>query len=222
LCVPLLDDGVLERVLPLRLAATEPEPRWQRYAIRGVAPALALLSLLAFAREIVQTLPTSRGALDNPLLRAVEPLRSVNGYGLFRVMTTERPEIVIEGSRDGVQWSEYGFRWKPGDVHRRPAFVAPHMPRLDWQLWFAALNPEGARDWLPSLLRHVLTGTPEVLALLADDPFSDAPPRYVRLAYFRYRFSTAPERAASGAWWRRERVGDLTRPVSLEDFPPPR
>src|SRR3989440_145216 len=76
LCVPLLDDGVLERVLPLRLAATDPEPRWQRYRIRGVAPALALLSLLAFAREIVQTLPTSRGALDNPLLRAVEPLRS--------------------------------------------------------------------------------------------------------------------------------------------------
>jgi len=222
LCVPLLDDGVLERVLPLRLAATEPQPRWQRYAIRGVAPALALLSLLAFAREIVQTLPTSRGELDNPLLRAVEPLRSVNGYGLFRVMTTERFEILVEGSRDGVQWTEYGFRWKPGDVHRRPAFVAPHMPRLDWQLWFAALNPEGARDWLPSLLRHVLTGTPEVLALLGDDPFPDAPPRYVRLAYFRYRFSTPPERAASGAWWRRERVGDLTRPLSLEDFPPPR
>src|SRR5256714_13077992 len=86
LCVPLLDDGVLERVLPLRLAATDPEPRWQRYAIRGVAPALALLSLLAFVREIVQTLPTSRGALDNPLLRAVEPLRSGNGYGPFRLM----------------------------------------------------------------------------------------------------------------------------------------
>ena len=222
LCVPLLDDGVLERVLPLRLAATEPEPRWQRYAIRGVAPALALLSLLAFAREIVQTLPTSRGALDNPLLRAVEPLRSVNGYGLFRVMTTERFEIVVEGSRDGVRWSEYGFRWKPGDVRRGPAFVAPHMPRLDWQMWFAALNPEGAREWLPSLLRHVLTGTPEVLALLGDDPFPDAPPRYVRLAYFRYRFSTPHERAASGAWWQRERVGNLTNPLSLGDFAPPR
>src|SRR2546430_2331552 len=225
LCVPLLDDGVLKRVLPLRLAATDPEPRWQRYAIRGVAPAFALLSLLTFAREIVRTLPNTRGGggggLDNPLLRAVEPLRSVNGYGLFRVMTTERSEIVIEGSRDGVQWSEYGFRWKPGDVHRRPAFVAPYMPRLDWQLWFAALNPEGARDWLPSLLRHVLTGTPEVLALLGDDPFPNAPPRYVRLAYFRYRFSTPPERAASGAWWRRERAGGLTRPLSREGFPLP-
>jgi hypothetical protein len=222
LCVPLLDDGVLARVMPLRLTATEPAPRWQRHAIRGFAPVLALLSLLAFTREVVQTLPNMRGGLDNPLLRVVEPLRSVNGYGLFRVMTTERPEIVIEGSRDGLQWSEYGFRWKPGDVRRRPGFVAPHMPRLDWQLWFAALNPEGARDWLASLLRHVLAGTPEVLALLGDDPFPDIPPHYVRLVYYRYRFSTPRERAASGAWWQRERVGDLTRPVSLRDLPPPR
>src|SRR5438309_10673772 len=105
LCVPLLDDAVLERVLPLRLAATEPEPRWQRHAIRGLAPVLALLSLLAFAREIVQTLPNTQGGLDNPLLGAVEPLRAVNGYGLCRGMTTERAEIVHGGSRDGVQWS---------------------------------------------------------------------------------------------------------------------
>lgn len=222
LCVPLLDDRVLQRALPLQFTAIDPEPRWQRRAIAGVAPALALLSLLAFAREIAQTLPGTRGGLDNPLLRAIEPLRSVNGYGLFRVMTTERFEIVIEGSRDGVQWSEYGFRWKPGDVRRRPAFVAPHMPRLDWQMWFAALNPEGAREWLPSLLRHVLAGTPEVLALLGHDPFPDAPPRYVRLGYFRYRFSTPAERAASGAWWHRERVGDLTKPLSLQELAPPR
>jgi len=183
---------------------------------------LALLSLLAFAREIAQTLPNTRGGLDNPLLRAVEPLRSVNGYGLFRVMTTERSEIVIEGSRDGVQWGEYGFRWKPGEVRRRPAFVAPHMPRLDWQMWFAALNPEGARDWLLSLLRHILAGTPQVLALLGDDPFPDTPPHYVRLVYYRYRFSTPRERAASGAWWQRERVGDLTKALSLAELAPPR
>src|SRR5256886_888343 len=219
--------AVPPRVPPRRHGARErgrrvapSQPRWRRRVIAGVAPVLGLLSLLAFAREIVQTLPTTRGGLDNPLLRAVEPIRSVNGYGLFRVMTTERPEIVIEGSRDGVQWSEYGFRWKPGDVHRRPAFVAPHMPRLDWQMWFAALNPEGAREGLPSLLPHVLTGTPEVLALLGDDPFPDAAPRYVRLADFRYPFSKPRERAASGAWWQRERVGDLMNPACLSDFAP--
>jgi len=132
---------------------------------------LALLAALAFAREIVQTVPGTRGALANPLLDAVEPLRSVNGYGLFRVMTTERFEIVIEGGADTVQWREYRFRWKPGDPARPPPFVAPHMPRLDWQMWFAALNPEGARDWLVPLLRRLLEGTPKCSGCWARTPF---------------------------------------------------
>ncbi len=219
LCVSLLDDAALGRVLPLHLTAGDPEPRWKQYAIRGLAPLLALLAALAFAREIVQTLPGTRGAFATPLLDAVAPLRSVNGYGLFRVMTTQRFEIVIEGGADTVHWREYRFRWKPGDPARRPSFVAPHMPRLDWQMWFAALNPEGARDWLVPLLQRLLEGTPEVLTLLHENPFPGAPPRYVRLVYYRYRFSTPTERATGGAWWQRERVGYLTEPLSLGEPP---
>src|SRR3989442_10343308 len=140
------------------------------------------------AVESAQTLPGAGGgggggaggAFANPLLDAVAPLRSVNGYGLFRVMTTERFEIVIEGGADSVHWREYRFRWKPGDPTRRPAFVAPHMPRLDWQMWFAALNPEGAREWLVPLLRHLLLGAPQVLALLGENPFPRAPPPSLR------------------------------------------
>ena len=222
LCVSLLDDTALERVLPLRVTAGDPEPRWKQYAIRGLAPLLGLVAALAFAREIVQTLPGARGTWANPLLDAVAPLRSVNGYGLFRVMTTERFEIVIEGGADTLHWREYGFRWKPGDPARHPAFVAPHMPRLDWQMWFAALNPESARDWLVPLLRHLLQGTPEVLTLLGENPFPGAPPRYVRLVYYRYRFSTPTERATTGAWWQRERVGYLTEALSLGESSSPR
>jgi len=216
LCLALLDDRVLERVLPLRAGPQGPEPRWAGRVIRGVAPLFAVLSLLAFAREIAQTIPGARGALDNPLLRAVAPLRSVNGYGLFRVMTTERPEIIIEGSADSLHWREYGFRWKPGDLDRRPAFVAPHMPRLDWQMWFAALDPAGARDWLVPLLEHLLRGTPDVVALLGHNPFPERPPRYVRLAYYHYRFATPAERAGTGAWWERQLLGYLTPALSLE------
>jgi lipase maturation factor 1 len=219
LCVPLLDDGVLRRVVPLSLTSGEPEPRWKVYAIRGLAPVFALLAVLAFVREIAQTASGARQAFNNPLLEAVEPFRSVNGYGLFRVMTTDRLEIVIEGSNDTLQWREYGFRWKPSDVTRRPRFVAPHMPRLDWQMWFAALDPEGQRDWLVALLRRLLEGTPDVVALLGDNPFPDRPPAYVRLAYYRYRFSEPAGRAGGGAWWRRERIGYLTRPLSLAAFP---
>jgi lipase maturation factor 1 len=220
LCVPLLDDGLLRRVLPLRLTAVEPEPRWKVYAVHGLAPVFAVLATLAFVREIVHTAP-GRRTFDTPLLDVVEPLRSVNGYGLFRVMTTDRLEIVIEGGDDTLHWREYEFRWKPGDVTRRPRFVAPHMPRLDWQMWFAALDPEGARAWLVPLLERLLEGAPEALALLGPTPFPNRPPRYLRLVYYRYRFSDPAGRAA-GVWWRRERVGYLTRPLSMGDFRPPR
>ena len=70
----------------------------------------------------------------------VDPFRICSGYGLFRVMTKDRREIVIEGSRDGVEWSAYEFKWKPGDPDRVPGWCAPHQPRLDWQMWFAALS----------------------------------------------------------------------------------
>ena len=216
--MPLLDDAVLRRVLPLRLAAGEPEPLWRRRVTVALLAVIASLSALTFAREISATLPGGRGALDHPLLRAVAPLRSVNGYGVFRVMTTERPEIVIEGSRDSVHWLEYEFRWQPGAVSRRPRFVAPHQPRLDWQMWFAALDPEGAEPWLAGLVRRLLEGTPQVLSLLGSNPFPGAPPRYVRLVSYRYRFTTAQERSRTGAWWSRELSGYLTGPLSLADL----
>ena len=133
-------------------------------------------------------------------------------------MTTERQEIVIEGSRDGVHWVEYEFRWKPGVVTRRPRFVAPHQPRLDWQMWFAALDPEGAGSWLAGLVRGLLEGRAPVLSLLGSNPFPDGPPRYVRLVSYHYRFTTSRERSGTGAWWSREFTGYLTAPVSLAEF----
>jgi hypothetical protein len=179
-----------------------------------------VLTALSCLREAAYTL-SARGGRDlmprwgEELLDAFSPFRSVNGYGLFRVMTTERPEIVVEGSRDGVEWKPYEFRWKPGDPMRRPGFVEPFHPRLDWQMWFAALDPQGNRGLLESLIEHLLDGSPEVLALLERNPFPGAPPKYVRLKYFRYFFSSQEERASSGAWWIREPRGNLTEPVSL-------
>jgi hypothetical protein len=214
LCVPVLDDDVLRRVLPLRLRANGREPPAWRAAVHLLAPALLCLSTLSFGAEVVYTLPGGRGAGLVPrwaaaVLGWVAPLRSFNGYGLFRVMTTERPEIVIEGSRDGTHWEEYEFRYQPGPVDRRPGFVAPYQPRLDWQMWFAGLDPMGNWEWLRSLAGHLRAGTPEVLALLGRDPFAGAPPRRIRLARYEYRFSTPAERARTGAWWVRELTGYL-------------
>ena len=123
------------------------------------------------------------------------------------VMTTSRPEILVEGSDDGQNWRAYEFRWKPGDVMRRPRFVAPHQPRLDWQMWFAALSSCEANPWLVNFLARLLEGSPPVLDLLAKNPFPDHPPRYIRAVLYDYHFTDAATRRATGAWWRREEKG---------------
>ena len=136
-----------------------------------------------------------------------EPFHLVNSYGLFSVMTTERPEIIIEGSRDGVNWQAYELKWKPGDVKRSPRFVAPHQPRLDWQMWFAALGYYPNNPWLRRFLMRLLEGSPAVLSLLKSNPFPHIPPRFVRAVFYDYRFTNRQQRAATGAWWRREARG---------------
>jgi len=214
LCIPVLDDGLLRRVLPVDLVAEAPEPRGWRTAIQVLAPVLFFLSALSLWAEIAYTIPGGRGIARVPgwvmtALGSVAPLRSFNGYGLFRVMTTERPEIVVEGSRDGEQWREYEFRYKPGPVNRAPSFVEPHHPRLDWQMWFAGLDPMSNLPLLQALSRHLRAGTPDVLALLGRNPFPGAPPRFIRFAQYDYRFTTPEERKRTGAWWKRELVGYL-------------
>jgi hypothetical protein len=90
-----------------------------------------------------------------------------------------------------------------------PAFVEPHMPRLDWQMWFAALSShDNPRTWwFGAFLDRLLENEPSVTALLGENPFRDAPPRYVRATIWRYEFTTPEERRATGAWWKRTRLG---------------
>ncbi len=149
-------------------------------------------------------------------LGAAAPLRLANVYGAFAVMTTERREVVIEGSEDGQNWKEYGFRHKPGDVLRQPGWVAPHDPRLDWQMWFLPFGEWQEHQWFVSLLMRLLQGTPEVTSLLAQNPFPDYPPRYVRALLYDYRFTTREERMVDGAWWHRELIGEYAPLMSLQ------
>jgi hypothetical protein len=44
-------------------------------------------------------------------------------YGLFARMTTQRLEIILEGSYDGTEWKPYHFKFKPGNLMRAPPFV---------------------------------------------------------------------------------------------------
>ena len=216
LCLTLLDDAFLARLLPRRLAKSipaAPQPRRiSRVALAPVGGVLLLLAALQFGGMLAGRADLPRPA--RALLAAASPFRSVNHYGLFAVMTTRREEIVLEGTRDGTTWEAYGFRWKPGDLARPPAFVAPHMPRLDWQMWFAALGDYRGQGWLRNLEVRLLEGEPRTLALLGENPFGSTPPLAVRAQLYEYRFTTREERGATGAWWVSEARGPYSPPLS--------
>ena len=90
-------------------------------------------------------------------------------------------------------------------------------PRLDWQMWFAALGSPEQSPWLEPLCGRLLQGSPDVVALLAGNPFPEAPPKYIRAEFYNYQFTDAAERRATGAWWRRTRVGEFLPVVSLRE-----
>ena len=148
----------------------------------------------------------------------LEPFRIVNGYGLFRVMTEDRCEIVVEGSTDGINWAPYEFKWKPGDVKRVPGWCAPHQPRLDWQMWFAALETPKQNPWFVGLIVRLLEGSEDVTGLLARNPFPDKPPHYIRATFYRYRFTNSEERRQTGAWWKRQELREYLPTISRDQL----
>ena len=142
----------------------------------------------------------------------VAPLHSMNTYGLFAVMTTDRPEIIVEGSADGVTWRPYSFRWKPGDVDLRPRFTTPHMPRLDWQMWFAALARDcRSQGWFLAFEQRLLEGSPRCWASSGQPVPRQAAAVFAGQAV---PLSVFTGRGAS-AWWRREEVGSYCPPAGL-------
>jgi predicted DCC family thiol-disulfide oxidoreductase YuxK len=145
----------------------------------------------------------------------VEPFRIVSGYGLFRVMTKDRPEIIIEGSADGIEWKPYIFKWKPGPLDRAPGWVQPHQPRLDWQMWFAALSDVRQNPWFFRLVQRLLENSPDVTQLLAINPFPNQPPRYLRAELYRYHFSTVAGHRKNDVWWQRQDLREYLPEVSL-------
>jgi hypothetical protein len=214
LCLLLLSDGMFPARLRARAAPAESDsPTWPGVIVLPIAALLFVASLAPLFGSV-----GLGGALPRLAVRVhelVAPFRSVNGYGLFAVMTTTRDEILVEGSRDGAAWLPYEFRWKPGDPARRPGFVEPHQPRLDWQMWFAALGTYEDNPWFLSFLRRLLEGSRPVTALLAKNPFPDGPPRFVRATLWRYHFSGLATRRSTRAWWTRERRGPYCPTVTL-------
>jgi lipase maturation factor 1 len=224
LCLLLIDDSVVASLCRGAFRRNVPNTATQR---RGYNKACTYAALAA----IVVTLPVNAWLIFSAFkpesrpprwvakfYEQLEAFRIVNGYGLFRVMTKDRDEIVIEGSSDGIEWLPYEFKWKPGDLKRAPGWCAPHQPRLDWQMWFAALEAPEQNPWLIGLVVRLLEGSQDVTRLLAHDPFPDKPPHYIRAMFYRYRFTTTEERRQTGAWWKRQELREYLPTISRDQL----
>ena len=197
--------------LPVSIPALHPIPAPQRFILYAAGAVAALLSIP----------PTLNMLSPNQAMNmSFNPLHIVNTYGAFGSITRERYEIAIEGTTDETvtdrtMWVEYPFKGKPGDPARRPAQLAPYHLRLDWLMWFAAMGDAPEQPWFAGLLLKLLEGDRDVVGLLADNPFPDRPPRWVRARLYRYRFTTPAQREATGRWWNREAVAEYFPAVRL-------
>jgi len=214
LAVSTFSDRVFAAVAPVAAPAVAATP----FALLVAAWVLAAV-VLALSVQPVRNMLSENQAMN----AGYDPLHLVNTYGAFGSITKTRYEIVVQGTRDetiteDTEWETYTFEGKPTDPERRPPQVAPHHLRLDWQLWFAAMAPAPYRHpWFQRLLEKLLEGDEATLGLLRTNPFPEEPPEHVRALRYRYRFTTPEERAETGRWWERERVGTYVDAVSLND-----
>lgn len=182
---------------------------------------VVLVLIVLFISSILTTSSTFRLRINWPspvrhIYSLFSPFHIVNSYGLFAVMTTDRPEIIVEGSNDGENWKTYKFKYKPDDLSKRPSFVAPHQPRLDWQMWFAALGNVRQNPWFINFCIRLLQGSRPVLHLLEENPFPQKPPRFIRALLYNYKFTNFKEKEESGNWWKREFRRQYLRPISQD------
>lgn len=215
LCLSLLDDDHWRRLRPAWKPRRAPAPPpWSRRAVQATAGVLFAVSLLG--------LPPRYAGVDlpaplNTVRAAAARARVVSHYGLFARMTTERPIPALEVRWGDGEWTELTWAWQTSDVHAGPAQVAPHMPRLDWMLWFAGLSDCRDHQWARNLLRRVVAGSAPVGDLIGDLRLAGTPPDQARFTLYRWTFtaSGSPE-AAAGQWWTRTAVSQYCATVTRE------
>ena len=144
-----------------------------------------------------------------------------SGYGLFRRMTgvgergtVARPEIVLEGRQrgEGGGWKVVHFLHKPTALEGVPTVVAPHQPRLDWQMWFAALGSYHNNAWLVHLVYKLLHNETRAIGPLINEAyfrrdFGPDGPAAMRASLYSYDFTTLQQQQSvpqsQQQWWHR-------------------
>jgi len=184
--------------------------RWVRVGRRtiGLTVTTVMLTWIAFDTTMEMIgIPVRSLPLPVAPIRALEPFRIANQYGLFAVMTRGRYEIEFQGSNDGTNWTPYPFRFKPQALNEAPGIYAPYQPRFEWNLWFSSLGDWQQNEFVPATEERLLVNSSAVLSLFRRNPFPNFPPRYVRAVLWQYWFTTMDEKRQTGDWWRRKYIG---------------
>ncbi len=211
LCLFLLDDRLVDKVLPAGLRARldgKASPRPGLVARWGTI----IATVLIFAGSLPLIANMVFGIVSPSAMRLsgyIRPYGIGNVYHIFPTMQTERQELIIQGSMDGQHWEDFEFRYKPQRLDKRPEFIVPHQPRLDWMIWFVPPQYDLQMFWFDKLMQRLAQGDKAVQNLFAHVPFEGRPPRYLRVLAWRYHFTNTAERKQSGHYWKRELLGEF-------------
>ncbi len=211
------DDDVFVRLQPRLRGWLRPVAPREGRALQGSR----LLTGAALALVLWRSVPVVDNlffAESQAMNRGYDPVHLVNTYGAFGSVGREREELVLQGTPDDpddpdAAWLDYEFPCKPGDPLRRPCLITPYHLHLDWQLWFVPLQGIDRNPWVAHLIAKLLRQEPLAVSALSHDPFPHTPPRAIRGARYRYRF-TAP---GEPGWWTREPLGLRIRPLTADD-----
>lgn len=214
--VACFDDTFLRHFLPKRIVARAERAAQESQPSISISSVTVGLSILVAYLSIypVLNLISPRQAMNTEF----NQFALVNTYGAFGSVGKERNEIIFEGTDEAVitgdtKWKEYEFVAKPGDPDRRPPFIAPYQPRVDWQIWFAAMETPAQQSWTFHFVWKLLHNDPGTLSLLANNPFPEKPPHFIRARLYRYQFAPLGKKG----WWRRELIEEWLPALSADN-----
>src|SRR5439155_23751893 len=110
LCVLLLDDAVLAKRWHVKANRSAPlvdsqSRAWPPWIVAPLATIVLLVTTMLMSDELRLGVPWPEPV--RKIHSWLAPLCSLNRYGLFAVMTKTRPEIIVEGISNGVNWLGY-------------------------------------------------------------------------------------------------------------------
>jgi hypothetical protein len=174
----------------------------------GVFAALVIVK----SGAVVDNLASHKQAMN----RNYDRLELVNTYGAFGSVGMERHELVIEGTLAEdpatAEWRAYELPCKPGALDRRPCILGPYHRRLDWLIWFSAMEDHVTDPWMLHLVWKLLDGDRTIRTLFAVDPFAGKAPRWIRIRRFVYHLAPL----GADTWWTRDGEQMWLPPVSLD------